>query len=330
MKRFSVTASLVVCVWAVGLFARSETQTRTVYVSAVDKKGAPIVDLKATDIAVSEEGQAQAPITVEHATTPMRIALVIDDRGLGVPEVRAGLSTFVEALRGHGEVGLFSSVRPEATVVDFTADTQTLLDGIQQLVPMQTGGQGLSTLTLALAQAYEKQGTARPVMVVVTIDQSCSDVMLGASQRTPLINAAGQTVGQTQRLALAGNPSCGNDAVGRGARGAVPPGPLNWQQAVAEVQRSRLTFFGIASRHTSPNDHSPVIDASAEVSGGRVDPVLTDSEIPVALTRIAGDLLGQYAVTYNAGASPKEGWRLRVAAKRPGVTVRAPERVGMR
>ena len=68
-----------------------------------------------------------------HATTSMRIAVVIDDRGLGVPEVRAGLSTFVEALRGHAEVGVFSAVRPEATVVDFTADTQTLLEGIQQL-----------------------------------------------------------------------------------------------------------------------------------------------------------------------------------------------------
>jgi hypothetical protein len=91
-----------------------------------------------------------------------------------------------------------------------------------------------------------------------------------------------------------------------------------------------VTFFGIASRHAAPNDHNPVIDASAEVSGGRVDPVLTDSEIPAALTRIASDLRGQYAVTYNAGGAPANGWRLRVAVKRPGVTVRAPERVGVR
>jgi hypothetical protein len=105
---------------------------------------------------------------------------------------------------------------------------------------------------------------------------------------------------------------------------------MNWQQAVAHVQRTRVTFFGIASRHASPNDHNPVIDASAEVSGGRVDPMLTDSEIPKALTRIAGDLLGQYAVSYHAGAAPPNGERLRVAIKRPGVIVRAPERVGVR
>ncbi len=96
------------------------------------------------------------------------------------------------------------------------------------------------------------------------------------------------------------------------------------------MQRSRVTFFAIASRHAVPADHNPVIDASAEVSGGRVDPVLTDSGIPTALTRIAGDLLGQYAVTYQAGAAPSSGSRLRVDVKRPGVIVRAPERVGMR
>ena len=178
MKRLSVTASVVVCLCVAAIVARSETQARTIYVSAVDNKGAPIADLGATDVVVTEEGQPQGPVTVEHATSPMRIAVVVDDRGLGVPEMRAGVSAFVEALRGHADVGVFSAVRPEATVVDYTADTQTLLEGIQRLLPMQTGGRGLSALTLELAQAYEKDGVARPVMVVVTIDESCNDSSL--------------------------------------------------------------------------------------------------------------------------------------------------------
>lgn len=161
MKRLSITASAVVCLGAAALLARSETQTRTIYISAVDHKGAPVADLRAGDVVVTEEGQPQGPVTVEHATAPMRIAVIVDDRGLGVPEVRAGLSAFVEALRGHAEVAVFSAVRPEATVVDYTADTQTLLEGIQHLLPMQTGGRGLSPLTLELAQQY--RSTARHV-----------------------------------------------------------------------------------------------------------------------------------------------------------------------
>ena len=93
---------------------------------------------------------------------------------------------------------------------------------------------------------------------------------------------------------------------------------MNWQQAVEQVQRSRVTFFGIASRHAGPNDHAHVIDASAEVSGGEVDPVLTDSEIPMALTRIASDLLGQYAGDLRRGRGPTE----RVATARRSQTTR--------
>ena len=79
-----------------------------------------------------------------------------------------------------------------------------------------------------------------------------------------------------------------------------------------------------------PQDHDPVIDASTEASGGRVDPVLTDSGIEAALQRIADDLLGQYAVTYNSSPVANDGVRLRVEVKRAGVTVHAPERVGVR
>jgi hypothetical protein len=59
MKRLSVTASVAVCLCVAAVVARSETQARTIYVSAVDNKGAPIADLGATDtdVVVTEEGQ---------------------------------------------------------------------------------------------------------------------------------------------------------------------------------------------------------------------------------------------------------------------------------
>ena len=65
MKRSSVTALFLVCFCAAALFARSETQTRTVYVSAVDKKGVPVADLKSAEVAVTEEGQPQASVSVD-------------------------------------------------------------------------------------------------------------------------------------------------------------------------------------------------------------------------------------------------------------------------
>ena len=81
MKRFAVTVSVLALLGAAALFARSGTQTRTVYISAVDKKGAPVTDLTGTDLVVKEDGRPQLPLKVEHATAPMRIAIVIDDGG---------------------------------------------------------------------------------------------------------------------------------------------------------------------------------------------------------------------------------------------------------
>lgn len=302
MQRFTVTTLLVVCFFVAALVAKSETQTRTVYVSAVDKKGVPVADLTAADVRVSEGGRAQTPLTVEHATVPIQVALIIDDRGLGLPEVRQGLATFVEAPRGHADIGMFSTTLPDPTIVGFTQDAQALAAGIQGLVNIKAtlngpmvGGAGIGRLTYSLARQFESQGTTRPVIVVVTIEEeACRKLQLDQ----PCIFSP---------------------------LSAIP------RPVVDAVQRSHTTFFAIAARHKTMNEHNPFIDATAEASGGRVESVLTESAITVALKRIADDLLGQYAVTYFSSlVPPQEGARLQVTINRPGISVRAPERVGVR
>ena len=302
MKRFTVTASVIALFGAAALFAHVEAQTRTVYFNAVDKKGAPVADLNAAEIVVKEDGRTQAPFKMERATAPMRIAVVIDDHGL---------TTFAEAVRGQAEVGVFSTTLPEEIVVDFTRDEQALAAGIQKLVRLAPrmlagAGLGLDDLTFDLARQFEKQGTARPVMIVVTIDHGCNT---GASLGDAPVH------GPT-----------GND-IFYSADGSAQSWPT---LVVAQLQRSRTAFFGLAARHTSPNDHDPIIDASAEATGGRVEAVLTDSAIPTALKRITDDLLNQYVVTYSASSTQKDGARLRLQVNRPGVVARAPGRVGVR
>ena len=320
MKRFTIAAAVIALFGAAALFARSETATRTVYFSALDKKGAPIADLKATEVVVKEADRSQVPLTVERATTPMRIAVVIDDHGLGVPEVRASLTTFTEALRGRAEIGVFSTTLPEATVVDFTRDDRALAAGIEKLVRTHAAlntdvtrpGLGLGALTDNVARQFEQQGTARPVMIVVTIDQNC--------RNAPWVNSHFLTTDQQFDSVLRGTPE---PCPGYSTKGTSP-------LIVEQVLRSRATFFAIAARHSALDDHDPVIDASAEASGGHVEAVLMDSAIPTALTRITDDLLNQYAVTYNSSPTPKDGARLRLTINRSDVIIRAPERVAVR
>jgi len=297
-----------------GLLARVETQRRTIYFNAVDRKGAPVTDLVAGDVSVAEEGVPRVPAAFGLATVAPRIAVVLDDSGLGLPEVRDALSGLVDVMPG-AEIGLFSTVRPENDILDFTSDAQTIRTAIRSLVPLgmggfvRSGGLGLEALTHELARRFEKEASARPVIVMLSVDIDCTST--SAELTRPV----------REPFAPATAP-CGTGAGG--------PGGNTWPQVVRQIQRSGVSVFSIAARHHSSGDHPALLDAGPEVSGGMVEAVLTDSLIPGALKRIADRIRAQYAVTYNSTVLPVDGAKLKVSVKRPGVSVRAPERVAVR
>ena len=52
---------------------RLDATKRTVYVSVVDKNGAPVTDIQAADLEVKEGGKTVEIVSVKPATAPMRI-----------------------------------------------------------------------------------------------------------------------------------------------------------------------------------------------------------------------------------------------------------------
>ena len=63
------------------------------------------------------------------------------------------------------------------------------------------------------------------------------------------------------------------------------------------------------------------------MTGGRDQMMLSDAAVVDAMTRVAAEIGSQYAITYNGAPVSKDGAKLRVESTRPGVTIRAPERV---
>jgi hypothetical protein len=271
-----------------------------------------------TDLVVKEDGRPQLPFKVEHATAPMRIAIVIDDGGLGLPEVRRGLTRFVETLQGHAEVGVFSTARSEARIADFTPDTQVLVEAIRRLVPIKVGlgdplGGPLGSLTAELARQFETQVPARPVLLVLTIGRSCQY----DSYTAPPLNGS-----------LAQDPAAGRDRdlppYARGFSQATtgtlgcPYGSVALGSVLGQVQRSGATYVAVSVAHgaagSGPNDDY------VRISGGRIERVLTDAAIPDALAESQTTSLASALATYEH--SPRrDGARLRVEAKRPGVII---------
>src|SRR3990170_8863174 len=72
--------------------------TRKVYISATDSKGAPITDLTGAEITVKEGGKERPVVSLQPATAPMHIAILVDDSGTGA--FQAGVFEFLQKVLG--------------------------------------------------------------------------------------------------------------------------------------------------------------------------------------------------------------------------------------
>ncbi len=90
-----------------GLDARStpeaplQERTNTVFVTALEENGGPVVDLDATDFTVKEDGKDRDVLRAELSRVPMQIAIIVDDNGTGI--FRSGLISFVQLLQGRAD-----------------------------------------------------------------------------------------------------------------------------------------------------------------------------------------------------------------------------------
>ena len=139
--RHALTASIVGFVVAGALVsgiseAHAQPRTRNVYVSVVDKQGLPVTDLQAADFEVKVGGKAQDVVTVQPATVPFRIALIVADGGTGA--FQRGLALFMQRLLGKAEFSLTSVIVQPEKIVDYTPDAATLSAGLGRLGPRGT------------------------------------------------------------------------------------------------------------------------------------------------------------------------------------------------
>ena len=144
--------------------------TRTIYISAIDAKGAPITDLTAADITVKEGGKDRTVVSVQPATAPMHIAILVDDAGTG--GFQAGVFQFIQKVHGRGQFSI-SMLSPQALrLVDFTDDVEGLKGALGKLGPrgrQQPDGDQLPEAIADSAKALQQRKAERPIILAMTI-----------------------------------------------------------------------------------------------------------------------------------------------------------------
>jgi hypothetical protein len=128
----AIAAVLLTAAGSTSLAGRSvEPSKRTVYVSVIDKNGAPVTDIQAADLEVKEGGKTMEIVSVKPASAPLRIALIDSDAGYGA--YQQGMLKFMQKLLGRAEFSIISVIVQPLKVLDYSADPAVLSKALESV-----------------------------------------------------------------------------------------------------------------------------------------------------------------------------------------------------
>jgi VWFA-related protein len=258
---------------------------RSMYVSVLDDKGAPVPDLGPSDFVVREDNAAREVLNVVPATEPMQIAVLVDTSQAARDDIqfmRTALPAFVTALTSgevKNEVAIIAIGERPTVFTDYTSNRATLQKGIDRIWSMQGTGTYLLDGLVETAQGFKKREAARPVVVSITTEGP----ELGNWQHDQVLTPLKATGAAYHAITL-----------GRAS------------SSLSDETRNR----------------NIVLDEGTRQTGGRRQELLTGMALGGELAKLANELTHQYRITYSRPQSLIPPERITVAAAKPGLTAR--------
>jgi Ca-activated chloride channel homolog len=281
-------APLAVCVLlASPQVPRADAQTRNIYVSVVDNRGAAVEGLTADDFVVREDGVAREVLNARQAEEPIQLALLIDNSQAAtdaVSRLREGLSAFLERVHGRAEITLITVGERSGVLEPFTSDTALLQKRTGAIFGRPGAGAYLLDGIVDASRALARRESPRRVIVAVTFE----GIDYSNRQREFVLDELAKSGAALHVIAI-GRPS----------------------GSLSDEMRTRTM----------------VIAACQERTGGRRDQVLADMGIPDRLRQAADELVLQYVVTYSTPERLIPPERVSVSTTRRNLTARAPSRL---
>lgn len=271
--------SVAVLLVTTGLLAQANE--RVLYVSAYDAQTrAPITGLGVTDFVVREDGAAREVLRVTPATSPMPVAILVDNSQASTPyiaDMRRALGTFVRELQGLGPVTIVGVADRPTILRDYTADVTQLESGVGRVFAMPDSGATLLDAIVETSRGLQKREEDRAAIVILTAE----NVEFSTRHYKDVLEALARGGAMLHAVVL-----------------NTPGGT-----ALSDEARNRAS----------------VLDLGPKASGGTRADVLSSQAFEVKLQELAKLLKSQHRVVYARPQTLIPPERVEVSAVKPGM-----------
>lgn len=248
------------------LDAQTASRERTLFVSAVDRKGEPVEGLGPDAFIVREEGRRREVLRVSPATEPIDLALLVDNSQAATDDItyiREALSKFVAAMGPEHRIALIGLGERPTAIVPYTTDRTRLATAIGRFFHVSGSGMTLVDALYETSRGLRSRTGERAVFVPVVTD--------------------------------------GVEFTNRYSKDVV----RELREAGVSVHAVTIGRFQYSDEH-STRERTFVLDDAPRATGGQRISLLAPQALPAMMERLARELSAQYKVVYGRPESPYE------------------------
>jgi hypothetical protein len=250
--------SVAVFILSAALLA--QPNERVLYVNAYDAKTRkPVAGLGVKDFVVREDGVAREVLRVTPASSPMPIAVLVDNTQAVAPniaDIRKALTSFVKAVDGLGPVAIVGFADRPTILRDYTTNQKQLEDGVGRVFATPGAGATLLDAIVETSRGIRKREEDRASLVVL----SSENVEFSTRYYKDVLDEL-KAGGAALHVVLLNTPA--------GTR-------------LDDPSRNRASVFDLGPKN----------------SGGTRDDVLTSQAFEEKMVELAGILKNQYRLVY--------------------------------
>lgn len=268
---------------------RAQAHERVLYVNAYDSSThQPVTNLGPDAFVVREDGARREVLRVTPATTPMPLAVIVDNSQAVAPaiaDLRAALTTFFAAIAGIGPVAVVSVAERPTILADYTTTQKNLLDAAGRIFHVPGSGATLLDGIVEVSKGLARRESDRAAIVAIATEYTDFSTF----QYRDVLESLKQS-GASMHVIVLVNPN---------------------GSYLTDEARNRAT----------------VLDRGPRESGGVRMDVLTSMSFEPRLKDLAAILKHQYRVVYSRPESLIPPEKIEVSSAKQGLEVRgAPAR----